>query len=197
MMCFHDLYKVKAIPKVKIEEEGFKKFVNQAFNFHSTEDLEYENIFLEEAFAEDGHKNNDFELIKCISEIVGKENFVVKRHPRLSANRYQNTGININKDIQIPWEVYILNSDFTKKTIFTVSSNACMTPSLVFDISCRVVYLKNILEGQVSRTYKTKEFQNFIKKYILYYGQGKFYQPSSKEEICSVIDRMLYDEQKI
>lgn len=191
-----DSGKLKEIPQISIGDIKFKECVNQIFDYKDALEYSKENIFLEEAFSEDGYKNNDLELARAVCNFVGKQNFLLKRHPRLKADRWQNLGITTNTDVKIPWEVLILNNDFSAKKIFTVSSNACMTPQLVFGITIPVFYLKKALKGGLSQTYQKREVDIFVSKFIEQYGNYKFYELSNIDELEEYYMEYLYQQQR-
>ena len=126
---------------------------------------------------------------------MGKENFLLKRHPRLMADRWQECGIQVNEDLKIPWEVLIMNCDFRSKRIFTISSNACMTPQLVFNIKIPVFFMKKSLMGSVSKTYQRPEFDAFVNKYEQEFGQTNFYRVNHIRMLDQVFQKFLYQQQ--
>ena len=186
---------MQEIPQIDVKNDFYRRLVNYVFDYHYSGEYEKDNIFLEEAFSEDGYKNNDYEIIHAVAEYVGKENFLLKRHPRLMADRWQECGIQVNEDLKIPWEVLIMNCDFRSKRIFTISSNACMTPQLVFNIKIPVFFMKKSLMGSVSKTYQRPEFDAFVNKYEQEFGQTNFYRVNHIRMLDQVFQKFLYQQQ--
>lgn len=189
--------KLRQIPQVDLGDINFKSIVNAIFAYEKCGEYEKENIFLEEAFCEDGYHNNDFEIINTVCAYVGKENFLLKRHPRLKADRWEESGIQVNKDLKIPWEVLIMNCDFSNKRIFTISSNACMTPQLVFNISIPIFFMKKALRGRVSKTYQKPEFDVFVDKYEQEFGTYNFFRINDIKSLDTIFKKYLYQQQFI
>ncbi len=190
-----NIEKLQEIPQIDVKNDFYRRLVNYVFDYHYSGEYEKDNIFLEEAFSEDGYKNNDYEIIHAVAEYVGKENFLLKRHPRLMADRWQECGIQVNEDLKIPWEVLIMNCDFRSKRIFTISSNACMTPQLVFNIKIPVFFMKKSLMGSVSKTYQRPEFDAFVNKYEQEFGQTNFYRVNHIRMLDQVFQKFLYQQQ--
>lgn len=54
---------------------------------------------------------NDVELIEALADKVGKQNMMVKIHPRNPVNRFEKLGYKTNHNTAIPWEVIVMNTD--------------------------------------------------------------------------------------
>ena len=77
-----------------------------------------------------------------LASYVGKENIMVKIHPRNPINRFAERGFKTNKDTSIPWEVLLLTGeDFDKKIYLTVASSAILNPIMVFGMKIRAYSL--------------------------------------------------------
>lgn len=183
------------IPKIDLKDKKYKELVNRIFNYSKSCLINENHLFLEEAFSQDGYKNNDLEIVKNILDYIPKNDFIVKRHPRLKKNRFEKNSIKTNSDQKIPFEVYILNQDFSKKLIYTITSSAVLTPSIVFDKTIKVMYLKKLLKGKVSKTYTNPKVIEFIDKYKSIYGSDYFYEPLSFGDIKKSIKSFFYSQQ--
>lgn len=196
LYCQKKILPLRSIPKVDINDAQFKDIINTTFSYQKCDEYSCRHIFLEEAFNEDGYFNNDLDIIQSINQYVGSSNFIVKRHPRLSANRYKNLSIRTSTDSNIPWEVLILNENFGDKILYTVSSNACLTPALVFDLNVPIFYFRKALVGNISKTYKQKEFDIFLQKYKENYASDNFFEVSSISKLPLYYDKYFYFLQK-
>ena len=126
-------FKVVALKKVQRDDEHFREICNKAFSYHESTDVyDKKYIFMEESFSAEGVKLDDLEVLNKIAEKVGQENIMVKIHPRNPVNRFEKVGYKTNHDTSIPWEVILMNTDFTDKTLITVSSSSILNPRLIF-----------------------------------------------------------------
>lgn len=102
-------------------------------------------IYFDEAFSFDGSNNNDCDLLDFFAAIVGKENIIVKIHPRSSANNtYSMRGYKtfITKDI--PWEVFLTLEGIDDKVLIAISSNAAVAPFMMFGKKTKSILLYKI-----------------------------------------------------
>lgn len=122
--------------------EPCRERINRIFSYDELiDDYRKKIIFFEESYAADGKMIDDIELLEHISKIVGKENIIVKIHPRNPTNRFAEKGYITNTNISIPWEVIVLNLN-CKSTIFiTMASNAAMNPFFLFGKKNRAILL--------------------------------------------------------
>ena len=106
-------------------ERKFQDMLFDIFGYSSVEKKIPEKfIFFEECFSEDNGKQEDLKLIKYLVDVLGRENFVVKRHPRNKVNRFEKMGIKTLSNQEIPWEVYALDSNQPEHILLTHSSGA-------------------------------------------------------------------------
>lgn len=84
-------------------------------------------IFFEESFFWSVGNQKDVEIIDRIGKIVGKQNLVIKLHPRNQINRFQEFGYKTNQTEGIPWELIVMNMDSNVEKVFiTFSSGAVL-----------------------------------------------------------------------
>lgn len=98
-------------------------------------------IFFEESYSADGKTVDDVDLLEEIAKVVGKENIIVKIHPRNPTNRFSEHGFITNLNTSIPWEVILINGDFSDSLFVTMASNAAMNPYFLFGKSTPVFLL--------------------------------------------------------
>lgn len=141
-MLWHPDAPVYEIPRIDRQNDDFKKSVNTMFDYSSSTDLyDRKVIFFEEAFFTDGFQVNDVEILDQIAQAVGKDNIMVKIHPRNPVNRFAQKGYKTNKDTHIPWELIVLNQDMGKKIFLTFSSAAVLNPARLFDVKTKTYCL--------------------------------------------------------
>ena len=103
-------------------------------------------IYFEECyFAETGYME-DVELINTLAEKVGKENIMIKIHPRNPENRFEKLGYKTNKDTFIPWEVILMNNDFSDKVLIAIGSQTILTPYMLFGMNMKSYSLYHCLK---------------------------------------------------
>ena len=134
---------VRAIQKISNKDKEYCDMVKRVFGVgESTDCYDTRYIFFEESFFADGDPINDVELVEELASYVGKENIMIKIHPRNPVNRFAERGFKTNKDTSIPWEVLLLTEgDFEKKIYLTVASSAILNPVMIFGMKVRAYSL--------------------------------------------------------
>lgn len=80
---------------------------------------------------EGGAPVGEFELTQKIAEIVGKENLLIKLHPRDFRTVYEDAGFTVDRNSDYPWEVIQLSMDFSDKVLLTANSGGVLSISMV------------------------------------------------------------------
>ncbi len=125
---------IHTMEKIDCQDMQFRNLVNSVFQFDlSEQEYDRKYIFFEESFFAEGSEVNDIELIEELAAKVGKENIMVKIHPRNPVNRFHKLGYKTNRNVSIPWEVIVMNSDnLSDKVLITIASSCILNPIIVF-----------------------------------------------------------------
>ena len=153
-----DNHTLVCIPCVNKENRLLHSAICSCF-LHLPKDIEERYIFFEE--AEDlclDPKTTRF-LVSQIAQIVGYDNFVLKRHPR-NKGRYQDTNIRI-MDTSAPWEVICLTTDMSSRCMLSFSSTASLSSKVIMGGNEKVILLYELLD----RKYKVY-YESGFSKYI-------------------------------
>lgn len=121
------------IPKIECDEET-KSLYNSIFGYCELPEERY--IFLEENFIGDGNMVTDIDCLDELAEYVGKENVIVKMHPRSPHDRFTHRGYKLFPESKLPLEMFVLNSDVSDKVFVTISSGG--------GVSCDVMFRKSV-----------------------------------------------------
>lgn len=125
---------INVLKKIDCSDLKFRGIVNNVFQYDSfVNEYDKKYIFFEESFFADGAGVNDVELIEALADKVGKQNMMVKIHPRNPVNRFEKLGYKTNHNTAIPWEVIVMNTDdISDKVLITVASSCILNPIIVF-----------------------------------------------------------------
>lgn len=133
---------VLQIPPIDRDDLSFKQAINTIFTYENMEDVyDKKYIFMEESFFAEGQETNDVEIVENIAKLVGKDNIMVKIHPRNPVNRFKKLGYKTNVNTAIPWEVILLNQDMRNKVLLSVSSTSIINPIRVFGVNMQAYSL--------------------------------------------------------
>lgn len=135
------------IPKLTNVSKKFKASLNEIFGYEQCEDTyDRKLIFFEESHAMEGFNVPDLQIVEQIALKVGKDNIMVKIHPRNPENRFAKLGYKTNVNTSIPWELIILNQSMDAKILVTISSGSVIYPYLYFGIATKTYSLLNCLD---------------------------------------------------
>ncbi|MFR5876148.1 MAG: polysialyltransferase family glycosyltransferase [Eubacterium sp.] len=150
------------------KDKEFLNIVNQVFGYDNIEDEYSEKyIFFEESFYADSGYMEDIVLIEKLAEIVGKENLLIKIHPRNPKNRFKELGYKTNKDTHIPWEVIAMNIDLSGKKLIAIASSSILNPVHIFRMDLKAYSLINCL-NEVPRILDTPLSKTVVNMYHAY-----------------------------
>ena len=126
---------VQELPKISPKNAAFRNLINQIFDYANCRDrYDKKLIFFEESHALEGFDVPDLEMVEQMADKIGKDNVMVKIHPRNPYNRFAKLGYKTNIDTAIPWEVIMLNEQLTDKILVTISSGSVVYPYLYLGI---------------------------------------------------------------
>ena len=108
--------------------------INRIFGYDKSVDQYKERfIFFEESYFADGKNIDDVSIIEKVAQIVGKDNIIIKIHPRNPINRFANLGYKTSINNQVPWELITLNQSIYGKCLLSISSGTVINSWLLTD----------------------------------------------------------------
>lgn len=125
------------------------------------EEIQEPYIVFTSCFPENKYTTNELDLIQQFSKIVGKENIVIKQHPRAVHNPYSVRGYHVLPNSNIPWEVYLLSGAMENKIFVSSCSYAVFSSYSIFKKNVPVFLLYKMLKGNFDLVNKCG-FQNFV-----------------------------------
>lgn len=157
--------------------------------FGKAEPVEEKLIFFEGVFHGDGYLTNEMDLFLAIADHIGKENIIVKRHPRNTTDRFTPLGFKVMSKQNIPWEVMIKDLDFTHKALVSVASFTCFSAMEMYGKTSYSILLEDALEGRVGFL-EDDGYKCFFRKAEDYFNSQKIvsWRPSSRRELELVLD---------
>ena len=185
LLCYIPKCKVDIIPKLSRDDENLKKICNNIFNYKDDKNIMKKYIFFEESFFCDGYNINDLELVLKISEIVGKDNLLIKLHPRNSVDRFEKYGIKTIKAIEVPWEVIQLNNDFSNTVLLTITSGSVLSSRIFFDDNTKIYMLFNCTTPKSFLA--TAEYFKYLEKLRKKCGTNSINIPENLENFLNEI----------
>ena len=148
---------VTKLPLIDAKDAEFKKIINRVFAYEEMTDIyDKDYLFMEEAYHADGREVGDVALIEELANRVGKDNIMIKIHPRNPENRFYELGYKTNENTSMPWEVIILNTpELNNKTLVTICSASVINPARLFGMNPKVYSLYDCLKPQALKGYES------------------------------------------
>lgn len=144
-MLKNTTWSITQIPPVNLL---VKNVLSQIYCSYGLEIPKERYIYLASGGYEEGYFHNELDLVNQIAEIVGKENIVIKQHPRHKLDIYSQFGYKVwNDESGMPWEILLLGNDTSNQVYLTLFSNAALSPVTVLGRSQYTVYLYHLFLG--------------------------------------------------
>lgn len=169
----------RMIPEHFPLDEGMLDDLNLVFGFHGNSDaiLNFINdesingtkyLFFEESFAVDCGNEDDFKVLKEISEIVGMKNILVKLHPRSETDRFSSLGYRVVGSAGYPWEIVALNIPCDSDVVLiSCSSGSLLNYRFLCDKRMRSILLFELFQRADNALDEDEQhfFRDFCAKY--------------------------------
>lgn len=110
----------------------------------SVENLIYKQkyIFFSSVYDfEGGTPVGEYELVCRIAKLIGKENLLIKTHPRDTRTIYSDNGFNVDNNSSVPWEAIQLSLDFSDKIFMTINSGSVLAGSIMSNEPVTTYYM--------------------------------------------------------
>lgn len=155
LLLYNCEYEKIKIPKYRKCKDDVR-LLNTVFGYtdEASEYQKYKYIIFEESFYHDNkEKINDEEVFRTIVSRVGKDNVIIKLHPRNTKNRFSD--LNVGRS-NIPWEIIQLNGDFNNNIFITISSGSVLASKIWLCDDVKTFFLykcTNVIPNIVDRNY--------------------------------------------
>lgn len=180
----------KGIPFYKIplcQKAELLPIIQRVFDC-SKEDswIEEKYVYFGGFFDAEGIRIDEEKIVLKLADFVGKENLIVKKHPRDKRDIYERLGIKTISQKPVPWEVMFMTGDYTDKVFITLSSSSIITAFSLDDQNGKGIYLFPMYTGKNAR------FDRIVK-------EQKIEETLSdlKEKGCCRSVSIIYDEKEL
>lgn len=188
LRIIRDSYQVNTIPKIDKNDQNIKNIFNKIFYY--TRFIEEKYIYFESGSFRDLKATMDTDILEMIANIVGKENIVVKLHPRTKNDRFTRRGYKVMPKESVPWEIYMLNEDFENKVFISNSSTTALTAKTIFDISVPIINLfkLDLLEETLYTRQNSFPAVYGMQEKIFNESRKCFFAPENEKELGRIIN---------
>lgn len=186
LVAYKKNVKKRKIPSIKKENKDFVTCLNRIFEYSGqAEEFSKPFIFFEESFCVDKKELiNDYEVVMNIVRCVGKENIIVKIHPRNECNRFLKDGLQVGNS-NIPWEIILLNGNFDNSLFLTISSGSVINSMTWNNCMMKTILLYKTLP--VKPRICDKKYEYYVMSLMKICNNNNFFIPNSIEEFKKII----------
>lgn len=136
------------IPLLKSDKDFLDK-LNTIFDYDpSANSFPQKYIYFSTSADIDGNPVGETEIILKLAELVGKDNLLVKIHPRDGRDVFERAGLTVSRNSSLPWEVIQLNHDFTKHIFISLSSGSTVNITAMKNENIPVFLLFPLVAGK-------------------------------------------------
>lgn len=145
--CFYpelsdSICKAIRIPQISSSDDYLKTTLSRIFNINDTSSYQkYKYILFESSNETDGYDIGESGVFLKIASIVGKDNVLVKKHPRSVTTVYEDNGINVDMNSNTPFEIIQLCSDFSDKIFISTISGSTISINSIVDKKPQIYFV--------------------------------------------------------
>ena len=139
--------KAVRIPQISCENIQLKKMLADAFQIKTDVDYNrYKYIYFESIYDTEGRGIGETELLLKLASRVGKENILVKKHPRSTSHIFEESGIAVDTNSSAPFEAIQLNNDLSGCTFVSAMSGSVLSVNSIIDQPSPVLLIYPLTE---------------------------------------------------
>lgn len=145
-------WKVHRIPSLNRKDRDLIRNLNTIFSYVPEKDeFSQKYIYFASSSDVDGFSVGETELVLQIADKVGKENLLIKMHPRDARTVYEDVGLAVSRSSDIPWELIQLTHDFSNHVFISLLSSSIVTASAILQDEIESYFLFPMITGRSSR----------------------------------------------
>lgn len=143
---YHGNLQIVLIPIFK-RDKGFIEDINKTFGITEIPVIEEKYIFFAtshdyRSFRKMGEKD----LMLNVAALLGKDNMIVKGHPRINLNDMKESGFKVLKYSAIPWEAVLLNESYSDHVFITTISGSLLSANIIWEKGAETIFLYPLLD---------------------------------------------------
>lgn len=180
-------FQINRLPKIHINNVELKDILKSVFGNLDLPEEKY--IFFDKPDFAEKLPSMQLDLLDELSNILGKNNIIVKCHPRNNSDRYSIRGYKIIPANNMLWEMANFNQTITDKILISEISTSSITAKTIFDINVTSINVFNMTNLDRSFFVTQPSFKGFYDKYKEFINskQLNVFTPSDLSEFNEII----------
>lgn len=175
---------INRIPSL-IDQQVLRASINKAFEYKHTNIVDYSGkcIILEQAFQNQQFRIQQDALIKKVISCYGKNNVIIKLHPRSSENKYGSDIHYLNT--KLPFEIIALNEDVSKGIFVSITSSAITNFKVILNMEPTIIALYKLFDSNNKILVANQKFITRVKDIC---KKNNFYIPANSNELIEILN---------
>ena len=169
-----------------------KKIINYITDIFEVGDIakKYDRkyIIFEEALIANDPTIDDEKLYDQVIKKVGKENVIIKLHPRIENNRFSKKGIKTLGSDGIPWEAITFTNDFSDKVFIAINSNTIPNYKMFFGNNFIGIMLFKMIK--TNSICMNEKYSQFWENFEAIKGKKGVYFPKTVTEFNNLLEEI-------
>ena len=193
LAAYTSRHKFIRVPVIDKNDKNYVEKLNRVFGYQNQR-IEQDVIFLDHAYDGDFDKREILSIIKRIGSTVGKDNFIIKKHPREKREIYKEVEDAANiLESDVLWELYCLNGMADNKVIIGYYSSSFLLPNILFSNKIRTYAIFNLVQKKL----QSSLMENYGKLLcVMEKNIDTFYNISSLEGLLEKVKETLSEKEK-
>ena len=128
-------------------------------------DIKEKYIFFTSVYDfEGGDPIGEFGVVKQCADLLGRDNLIVKTHPRDTRTVYADNGLHVYRNSTIPWEAIQIFADYSDKVFLTASSGSVLSGNAMSGSPAKTFYMHKLcnLESNPSAQKTLATLENLL-----------------------------------
>lgn len=134
--------KIPLISDKSTTSEQLRKIFNPDLSNYTARYIFFTSVY----DFEGGKPIGEYNLVCKVAKLVGRDNLIVKMHPRDSRTIYEDNGFNVDRNSIIPWEAIQLSGNFFDKIFLTVNSGSVLAGSFMSENPVRTYFMYKLCD---------------------------------------------------
>lgn len=123
-----------AIPPISDSDNNMKMLLSRIYRLDNSIDYtRYKYIYFESIYDTEGRSIGENDFLDRFIEKVGKENVLVKKHPRSTVHVFEENGIAVDCNSSAPFEAIQLNNDMSKCIFVAATSGSVLSVNSIVE----------------------------------------------------------------
>lgn len=128
------------IPTISTQNRELVDVISFIFDVNKNIDYsKYKCIYFESIYETEGRSIGEMDVLLALSDAIGPENILIKKHPRSTVDTYEQLGMSVDVNSQVPFEAIQLCNDLRKCVLIGATSGSLLSVNAIVDTPSKAI----------------------------------------------------------